>query len=105
MALAVPFNSTSVVAMKVAWEFCACGACFWQIDTHEELTGGISAGFSLCISLPDMSESGWICTWSLPSTSFVDVSGSREQQHGFGAESTAASESGFGGQDISSRAA
>lgn len=63
----------------------------------EETRGGLlSDGFSPCISSPEVSEPGKLGGWSSRSTSFVDLSGSREQ-HGLGAESTATSESGFRG--------
>lgn len=65
-------------------------------DTSEGELLGMSKGFSPGISLPDITEHEELGGWSLGSTSFVDVSGSREQ-HGVGAESTAASESGLGG--------
>lgn len=65
-------------------------------DTSEEELDGMSESCGLCVGLPDTSESRPLRGGSSPSTSFVGPSGSREL-HAVGAESTAASQSVFGG--------
>lgn len=70
-----------------------CSQCFFLQETR---AGLLSDGFSPCISSPRVSEPGKRGGWSSRSTSFVDLSGSREQ-HGLAAEGTATSESGFRG--------